>query len=131
MGDADGSGVLGRLAYEISSGLTAGVNISYDKAFDTRISADIKVRFGGPNTTVAKKKKWENPTINALTVSQRNRDVRVHDCTVVRYGKRITGLTPGKFDTTAKAFLCAHSKTRTMGGWYKPGAATVFGGRAK
>ena len=79
VGDADGSGVLGRLAYEISSGLTAGVNISYDEAFETKVSADIKVRFGGPSTTAAKKKKWENPTINALTASPKNRDVRVHD----------------------------------------------------
>ena len=80
LGAADGSGVLGRLAYEITSGVTAGVNISYDEAFDTRVSADIKVRFGGPSTTAAKKKKWENPTINALTRSPKNRDVRVHDC---------------------------------------------------
>jgi hypothetical protein len=80
LGAADGSGVLGRVAYEVSSGLTAGVNISYDEAFDTRVSADIKVRFGGPSTTASKKKKWENPTINALTASPKNRDVRVHDC---------------------------------------------------
>ena len=79
MGNADGSGVLGGLAYEISSGLTAGVNLSYDEAFDTRVSADIKVLFGGSSTTAAKKKKWENPTINALTASPKNRDVRVHD----------------------------------------------------
>ena len=77
----DGSGVRGRLAYEISNGLTAGVNVSYDEAFDTRVSADLKVRFGGPSTTAAKKKKWENPTINALTASPKNRDVRVHDAT--------------------------------------------------
>ncbi len=77
--DVDGSGVRGRLAYEISSGLTAGVNISYDEAFDTRVSTDLQVRFGGPSTTTAKKKKWENPTINALTASPKNRDVRVHD----------------------------------------------------
>ncbi|WP_244281851.1 carbamoyl-phosphate synthase [Synechococcus sp. UW140] len=76
---ADGSGVLGRLAYEMTSGVTAGVNISYDEAFDTRVSADLKVRFGGPSTATAKKKKWENPTINALTASPKNRDVRVHD----------------------------------------------------
>ena len=75
----DGSGVRGRLAYEISNGLTAGVNISYDEAFDTRVSADLKVRFGGASTTAAKKKKWENPTINALTASPKDRDVRVHD----------------------------------------------------
>ncbi|MDB4625358.1 carbamoyl-phosphate synthase [Synechococcus sp. AH-551-E19] len=79
LGEADGSGVLGRLAYEMTSGVTAGVNISYDEAFDTRVSADIKVRFGGPSTTASKKKKWKNPTINALTASPKNRDVRVHD----------------------------------------------------
>ena len=39
---ADGSGVQGRLAYNITNGLTAGVNLSYDQAFDTRVSADIK-----------------------------------------------------------------------------------------
>ncbi|WP_244281462.1 inverse autotransporter beta domain-containing protein [Synechococcus sp. UW105] len=77
--DVDGSGVRGRLAYEISSGLTAGVNISYDEAFDTRVSTDLQVRLGGPSTTTAKKKKWENPTINALTASPKNRNVRVHD----------------------------------------------------
>jgi hypothetical protein len=77
--DVDGSGVLGRLAYDITQGLTAGINVSYDEAFDTRVSADLKVRFGGPSTTAAQKKKWENPTINALTASPKNRDVRVHD----------------------------------------------------
>ena len=76
--DVDGSGVLGRLAYDITQGLTAGINVSYDEAFDTRVSADLKVRFGGPSTT-ANKKKWETPTINALTASPKNRDVRVHD----------------------------------------------------
>ena len=86
LGEADGSGVLGRLAYEMTSGLTAGVNISYDEAFDTRISADLKVRFGGPSTTAAKKKKWETPTINALTAQPKNRDVRVHDECVNAYG---------------------------------------------
>ncbi|MFL0789594.1 MAG: hypothetical protein AB8E87_05120, partial [Prochlorococcus sp.] len=64
---------------EISSGITAGVNLSYDEAFDTRVSADLKVRFGGPSTTAAKKKKWQIPTINALTASPKNRDVRVRD----------------------------------------------------
>ena len=77
--EVDGSGVRGRLAYDITQGLTAGVNISYDEAFDTRVSADLSVRFGGPSTTAAKKKKWENPTIHALTAAPKNRDVRVHD----------------------------------------------------
>ena len=69
----------GRLAYEMTSGVTAGVNISYDKAFDTRVSADIKVRFGGAATTAQRKDVQQLPVINALTLTPSNRDVRVHD----------------------------------------------------
>ena len=76
---ADGSGVLGRVAYDISSGLTAGVNISYDEAFETRVSADLKVRFGGASTTAQRKEVQQLPVINALTSTPANRDVRVHD----------------------------------------------------
>jgi hypothetical protein len=79
LGTADGSGVLGRLAYEMTSGVTAGVNISYDEAFDTRVSADIKVRFGGASTTAQRKDVQQLPVINALTSTPSNRDVRVHD----------------------------------------------------
>jgi len=78
--EVDGSGVLGRLAYEISNGLTAGVNISYDEVFETRVSADIKVRFGGASTTAQRKEVQQLPVINALTSTPSNRDVRVHDC---------------------------------------------------
>ena len=81
--DVDGSGVRGRLAYDITQGLTTGINISYDEAYETRVSADLSVRFGGPSTTAAKKKKWENPTIQALTASPNNRDVRVHDLILI------------------------------------------------
>jgi hypothetical protein len=77
--EVDGSGVRGRLAYEISNGLTAGVNVSYDEAFDTRVSADIKVRFGGASTTTQRKAVQQLPVINALTSTPSNRDVRVHD----------------------------------------------------
>jgi hypothetical protein len=85
--DVDGSGVRGRLAYDISQGLTTGINISYDEAYDTHVSADLSIRFGGPSTTAVKKKKWENPTINALTASPKNRDLRVHDdgCNYEKY----------------------------------------------
>ena len=74
------SGVRGRLAYEMTSGVTAGVNISYDKEFDTRVSADLKVRFGGASTTAQRKEVQQLPVINALTSTPSNRDVRVHDC---------------------------------------------------
>ena len=66
----------------MTSGVTAGVNISYDEAFDTRVSADLKVRFGGANTTRQRNAVQQLPVINAITSSPSNRDVRVHDCTL-------------------------------------------------
>ena len=69
----------GRLAYEMTSGVIAGVNISYDKAFDTRVSADLKVRFGGSSTKAKPEEVQQLPVINALTSTPSNRDVRVHD----------------------------------------------------
>ena len=51
----DGSAIRGRVAYEISDGVTAGLNVSHDfqesDHFETRVSADLKVRFGGASTT--------------------------------------------------------------------------------
>ncbi|WP_010317147.1 hypothetical protein [Synechococcus sp. CB0205] len=78
MDTADGSGVLGRLAYAINNGLTLGTNLSYDSAFKSRFSADIKWRFstnGGPGEETPK----SNPAVEALTSTPSNRDVRVHD----------------------------------------------------
>jgi hypothetical protein len=77
-GDADGSGVLGRLAYAINNGLTIGTNLSYDSAFKSRFSADIKWRFntnGGPGKQTPK----SNAAVEALTSTPSTRDVRVHD----------------------------------------------------
>jgi len=79
LGTADGSDVLGRLAYEISNGLTAGMNISYDEAFDTRVSAYVKVNFDGPSTTSQRKAVQQLTVINALTSTPSNRDIRIHD----------------------------------------------------
>jgi len=93
LGTADGSGVLGRLAYEMTSGVTAGLNLSYDEAFDTRVSADLKVRFGGSNTTAKRKAVQQLPVINGLTSTPSNRDVRVHDDTLI-YNPVETSLGP-------------------------------------
>ena len=72
--------MLGRLSYNISNGLTAGVNLSYDQAFETRFSADLKYRFGsnGYGAPPAKKE-WKLPVIQALTENVKHRDVRVHN----------------------------------------------------
>ena len=63
----------------MTSGVTAGVNVSYDEEFDTRVSADLKVRFGGANTTAQREAIQQLPVINALTSTPIERDVRVHD----------------------------------------------------
>ena len=67
------------MAYEITNGLIAGVNISYDEAFETRVSADVEYRFGGASKTADKKKVAEMPVINALSSSPKYRNVRIHD----------------------------------------------------
>jgi hypothetical protein len=77
---ADGSGVQGRVAYNIGSGFTIGTNLSYDDAFDGRVSADILYRFATPEAVKATTKKaWNAPTIKGLTDAVDNRGVRVHD----------------------------------------------------
>ena len=72
----------GRLAYNLTNGLTVGGNLSYDQAFDTRVSADIKYRFsangyGAPS--IRKPQPVVMPVIQALSATPANRDVRVHD----------------------------------------------------
>lgn len=86
LGTADGSGVQGRVAYDISNGFSIGTNLSYDDAFDGRVSADITYRFSSPDVSASTKKKVRNaPTIRGLTESLENRDVRVHDYSARQY----------------------------------------------
>jgi hypothetical protein len=80
LGYADGSGAQGRVAYNIGSGFSIGTNLSYDDAFDGRVSADILYRFATPEAPKAPvKKAWNAPTIIGLTDTVNERDVRVHD----------------------------------------------------
>jgi hypothetical protein len=79
----NGSGVRCRLAYNLTNGFTVGANLSYDQAFDTRVSGDIKYRFssngyGAPS--IRKQQPVVMPVIQALSAKPANRDVRVHDC---------------------------------------------------
>ena len=73
--------VRGRLAYDITHGLTAGINVSYDEAFDTRASADVKVRFGGASTSGLGKEVQQLHVINALKSTPSDRDTRIHNRT--------------------------------------------------
>ena len=94
----------------INNNITIGGNYSYDDAFDSRVSADLSVRFGGPSTTAAKKKKWENPTINSLTASLKNRDVRVHDGTPPYHRKHYNqdGVYTGEGRLCGYKYKCTH-----------------------
>jgi len=81
LASANGSGVVGRVAYTISDGLSAGATLSYDQAFDTRVSVNLAYRFGSasakrstPSTNVL-----NTPAIKALAIGPAMRDVRVHD----------------------------------------------------
>jgi hypothetical protein len=83
LGTADGSGVQVELDYQIAYGLTAGINVSYDEAFETRVSGNIEYRFGSNSSAAeTKKKAWQKPTIQSLSESVKNRNIRVHDVTV-------------------------------------------------
>ena len=82
LGSANGSGVRGRIAYNLTNGLTVGANLSYDQAFETRVSADLKYRFGNSGygaPSIRKQQPLMMPLIQALTKTPENRDVRIHD----------------------------------------------------
>ena len=68
------------LDYVIADGLTLGVNLSHDETFETRVSGNISCRFGSNSSaSISEKKAWEKPTIQSLSESVENRNIRVHD----------------------------------------------------
>ena len=78
MKTATGFGVKTGLTYDITNELQAGIIYSYDENFESRISGNLKWRFGGGS----KNKKTEsllaaNPVIQALSATPENREVRV------------------------------------------------------
>jgi len=86
LGAADSSGVKTRLAYDIANGVTVGFTYSYDAAFQSVATGDIKWRFGTKGYGSPKKQKPPvMPVIQALATSPANRDVRVHDKRPGRY----------------------------------------------
>jgi hypothetical protein len=87
LNNADGSGLLARLSYDLTNGLTLGVNYSYDQAFESRVSGDLKYRFGSNGyTSPSKKRDLQLPVIQALSSTVKHRDVRVHDDSTNPYG---------------------------------------------
>jgi len=80
VGEASGSGVSAGLSYDINQNLTAGVKVSYDDAFETRVMATINYTFGKLiKGDEEEKEATTNMVMNALSDSPEQRDVRVHD----------------------------------------------------
>jgi len=80
VGEASGSGISAGLSYDINDNLTAGVKVSHDDAFETRVMATINWSFGNLNKADEEEKQsTTNMVMNALTDSPEQRDVRVHD----------------------------------------------------
>jgi len=75
-------GVRGRITYSLTNGVTIGANLSYDPSFDTRVSGDIKYRFGSSGygaPSIRSQQPVVMPVVQALSTTPANRDVRVHD----------------------------------------------------
>ena len=79
--EVDNVGIRARISYEIANGLIASINASYDDSYDSRVTADIKYRYGSNGYGApSSKKNWMIPTsIDAMSSTPNNRDVRVHD----------------------------------------------------
>ncbi|WP_341901171.1 carbamoyl-phosphate synthase [Synechococcus sp. UW140] len=80
---ATGVGVKTGLTFDITNEIQAGVVYSYDENFQSKVTGNLKWRFGGGS----KNKKTEsllaaNPVIQALSATPENRDVRVANCYV-------------------------------------------------
>ena len=74
----DGIGVLAQLSYAINNDLSISAKLSYDDAFETRFSADIKWRFNAVGG-LDKANPSMPSTIKAVTESPDHREIRVHD----------------------------------------------------
>ena len=121
MKSATGVGVKTGLTYDITNELQAGVGYSYDENFQSKITGNLKWRFGGGS----KNKKTEsllaaNPVIQALSATPENRDVRVannRECV-----RNVMGTGPFKLPRSLQGHGiagCAMLELgRIIGGWF-------------
>ncbi len=80
VGEVSGSGVTTGLSYDITQNLTAGVKVSYDDAFETRVMATINWSFANLIKGDEESKEATTATVtDALSASPEQREVRVHD----------------------------------------------------
>ena len=109
------------LDYQIAYGLTAGINLYYDEAFETRVSGNIEYRFGSNSSAAeTKKKAWQKPSIQALSESIKNRNIRVHDAAGSCSGQ--TGYTPGGQKVVESLWMHVRTQSGSKYVHCKPGA---------
>jgi hypothetical protein len=78
--EADGGGVSTGLNYDITDNLTAGIKVSCDDAFETRVMATINWSFANLiKGDEDEKERTTNMLMSAMSATSGNRDVRLHD----------------------------------------------------
>ena len=88
--EADGGGVSAGLNYDITNNLTAGLKVSYDDAFETRVMATINWSFADLfKGDEAQTEATINTVMKALNASPEQRGVIVHDCRCITYNNNI------------------------------------------
>jgi hypothetical protein len=90
---ATGFGIKTGLTYDITNELQAGVVYSYDENFESRITGNLKWRFGGGNKNKKTESLAVNPVIQALSATPENREVRVAN-SIVYWGNCTYCATP-------------------------------------
>ena len=77
LGAADGSGIKGKVVFDMSDDVSFVVKGTYDEAFETRVSGNIVYRFSGSPVGV---KNVSSDLMGAFNSVPGNRTVRIHDC---------------------------------------------------
>ncbi|MBT3889003.1 MAG: hypothetical protein HOF72_00120 [Planctomycetaceae bacterium] len=112
VGEASGSGASAGLNYDITDNLTAGLKVSYDDAFETRVMATINWSFADLfKGDEAGKEATTNAVMKALNASPSQRDVRVHDFIILLIGNLLLDIGDGALITQHGPTACNNDDT--------------------
>ncbi|MBT4986888.1 MAG: hypothetical protein HOM87_03700, partial [Proteobacteria bacterium] len=112
VGEASGSGASAGLNYDITNNLTAGLKVSYDDAFETRVMATINWSFADLfKGDEAGKEATTNAVMKALNASPSQRDVRVHDFIILLIGNLLLDIGDGALITQHGPTACNNDDT--------------------